>query len=140
MIHIAIPVMDFKTVKIKTMRTMIFSTVVLFATLSWTHDVCAQGTLQFNQVLLFEVQGSVAFSVPAGKVWKIESTSVPSTSGTYTMYIRNAASVNIGFLHYSSNYASQKPIWLPSGYTGFFYVGGSGITGLVSILEFNVIP
>lgn len=126
------------------MRTMIFSAVVLISTLSWTHDVCAQGTLQFNQVIvvILDLSNPFAFTVPANKVWKIES----AGSGYYssTVYMRDAAANRLATL-YTNNRddRAQLPYWLPSGFAGDFIRFGntsSAPKATVSIIEFNVIP
>jgi hypothetical protein len=102
----------------------------------------AQGNLQFNQVKLLEPANTVAlaFTVPSGKVWKIESTGVGSSS--CYMYLENSATNVIAYIWDSGgNYKAVMPVWLPSGYSGFFYLNNcSGQKGMISIIEFNVVP
>jgi len=121
------------------MKNLLF--ILVFAI---SQSLCAQGNLQFNQVIIFTMDGLTPqpFTVPANKVWKIES----AGSGYYssTVYMRDA-SANILALLYSSdaNYRVNLPYWLPSGFTGDFYRSGnvpSGPKSTVSIIEFNIVP
>lgn len=104
----------------------------------------AQGNLQFNQVILYtlDVDTPQSFTVPAGKVWKIESAS----SGYYSssVYLRDASGNTLATLYANNlDYRVHYPYWLPSGFSGDFRRLGntsSGPKATVSILEFNVIP
>ncbi len=113
--------------------------IIAFSAISF-----AQGNLQFNQVIVITLDGQTpqSFTVPAGKVWKIESAS----SGYYssTVYMRDGAGEFLATL-YSSNvgYRVNYPYWLPSNFSGDFIRYGnvsSGPKSTISILEFNVIP
>lgn len=108
----------------------------------------AQGNLQFNQVKLV----STVETVPAGKVWKVESVIY---SGGATFQI---ATYTLGSMSYfvngnnciianSSNGTSTTnnnapvtdnafPFWIPSGTT---LAAGTNMRYL-SIIEFNIIP
>lgn len=134
----------------------------------------AQGNLQFNRALKLDLNGPPAVSpgnnveeaatitvtVPAGKVWKIESTNASVTKGTLTT---TAAAGYSGpttglliFLDdvaiYANDFFDQKLIphqiqWLPAGtYTfslwGMGYNAPPGWTYSATItgIEFNVIP
>jgi hypothetical protein len=106
----------------------------------------SQGTLQFNQVLWFQLEDEVSFpiSVPAGKVWKIESAAINAGSSQMFVYLRNSTDETVAILEKGTDdYTQPLPYWLPSGYTGSFYFWYSS-TGpyraSVSIIEFNVIP
>ena len=118
--------------------------LIMIGFIMLSHTSTAQGNLQFNQVIVFTLDNSTpqAFTVPAGKVWKIQS----AGSGYYSssVFMRDASG-NILAMLYSSNvnYRVQFPFWLSSGYTGDFYRSGntsSGPKATVSIIEFNVIP
>ena len=101
----------------------------------------AQGNLQFNQVIMYDMAGSAAqaITIPAGKVWKIESVGNSGVTNP-AIYLRNAAAQPFCFLGYAtSTYAAQLPFWLPSGFTGSF-LNGNASRGCVSIIEFNVVP
>ena len=125
------------------MKKFFTALFVLFA-LSITPAIAQGGNLQFNQVIVYELDGQnpTAFTVPADKVWKIESAS----SGYYssTVYLRNTAGDFLATL-YSSNlgYRVHFPYWLPSNFSGDFIRYGnvsSGPKSTISIIEFNVIP
>jgi hypothetical protein len=95
----------------------------------------AQGDLQFNQVLSYTgwidtYTPSPIWTVPQGKVWKVES------------YTKNFLKINNVSINDNTN---NGPIWLKSGdilqcsswpnaapYNGYNY--------LFSILEFNITP
>jgi hypothetical protein len=97
-------------------------------------------TLQFSQVLLI---GSNTQTVPAGKVWKVETVlpegqGVTSLSRTPLFITVNANSVGIGGF---SNYGStldihSQPVWLPAGTT---IAAGQNVFR-VSVIEFTVVP
>lgn len=110
----------------------------------------AQGNLQFNQVL--KVSATVE-TVPAGKVWKIESYQQSNVSGTSNststcdvarvrpyiidgqIYhnIKNIASGNAGYVYTAEN---RMPIWLRAGQTA----ATSCPSDFLSVIEFNVVP
>jgi hypothetical protein len=117
----------------------------------------AQGSLQFNQVKLV----TTIETVPAGKVWKVESviynipvditgyqtgnsancnsTSYRSTAieinGTPTKTGQGMATASYSNLAYTHAY-TRLPLWLPAGAT----LSG-GICNLqISVIEFNIIP
>jgi len=113
----------------------------------------AQGNLQFNQVKLVTIQETV----PAGKVWKLESApykiDAVGTLGNYTsaspgveyvqtIYVNgNALFVQAiryydGSWHLFSGPTCQFPLWLPEGST---LSAGAGVQ-FISVLEFNVLP
>lgn len=99
-------------------------------------------TLEFSQVVLYDMANSTeySFTVPTGKVWKIESAT--SSYASAFIYLRNSSSQNIGVLSYSSTHPKKVlPMWLPSGFSGKFYYQDSGSDrAVVSIIEFNVVP
>lgn len=101
----------------------------------------AQGNLQFNQVVYFDITsgGTQNIAVPAGKVWKIESTGCGGTN-TPHLYLRNSSVQNIGYLGSpASTSNSALPYWLPSGFTGSLY-NPAAARSTISIIEFNVNP
>ena len=124
-----------------------------------------QGNLQFNQVINYTLSANITdingnqydtivFCVPNNKVWKIESAAVnigslsllaPSTINYSTSPSSASATVllcpiNTGFFIF--------PLWLGSNYCGRFqwqtngsYPCSNGCrTGLISIIEFNIVP
>jgi hypothetical protein len=109
----------------------------------------AQGNLQFNAVKRFTNSATVAsganvsvgsITVPADKVWKIESGSCLLTNG----YIVSVF-LSIGNQLLYSGAGSYLPtIWLPAGsYSISIYNGGAFSYTLmtnISAIEFNIIP
>ncbi len=119
------------------MKKLFFSLLLLLTTATFCS---AQGNLQFNQIIFLDVAsgGIQAMNVPAGKVWKIESTGTGSSSSS-GFFLRNSSSVNIGYLSTANTTAaSAYPVWLPSGFIGSVQ-NISAYRGFISIIEFNVI-
>ena len=128
--------------------------IALFILLN--HLAFAQGNLQFNQVKLV----TALETVPAGKVWKIESViyNIPSemssyqTSGSLSCGVntfwnfaievagvptktgQGVGSLQLSNISYTQGY-TELPIWLPGGAT----LSGGPCLNKVSILEFNII-
>jgi hypothetical protein len=112
----------------------IFIVVTAFFAVLITH---AQGNLQFNQVVTYNIGGianqydNVNFTVPVGKVWKIESavnwSGNPNGAMSYGITLAS-----------SSKTVSDFPIWLNAGYNGQFSIYTN--RALISIIEFNVVP
>jgi hypothetical protein len=107
----------------------------------------AQGNnLQFNQVIMV---GSTALTVPANKVWKVESclsvrtNSCGSSScpSEHAILVNNQT-VNVGDgSSYSGQYggienATTFPFWLPATY----YLKTSSNVIYISVIEFNIVP
>lgn len=124
--------------------------------------VSAQG-LQFNQVRLFPMQVTITntnypealqtVTVPAGKVLKIESAiaSTSFSSGSNGTDGRIALDNRLIWVGDNSSFAviNRFPIWLPAGtYTLRLFKdctscstsGAPVLNGLVSAVEFNVVP
>jgi hypothetical protein len=105
----------------------------------------SQGNLQFNQVLYLSANSdnTQQWTVPAGKVWKIEAMGIYSNSITF--YINNVVSfIYAGTYSVASPNAYYRnadagPIWLPAGTVIGHSCGCSGNRWL-SIIEFNVVP
>jgi hypothetical protein len=107
-----------------------------------------QGNLEFSQVKLV---GSTQETVPAGKIWKLESalstssltisTGTTSPQNETTNIIINGTNIVIKS-SWGSSYASSAleptdlPIWLPAGTT---LRAGTNVFR-ISVIEFNVIP
>ncbi len=114
--------------------------VALFI-IGFSRSSFAQGNLQFNQVILLDIPANSVqnIAVPAGKVWKIESTGSGSSSAN-GVYLRNASAVAIAYLGPMSVSTSVYPYWLPSGFNGSFQNFHPSLRMSVSIIEFNVVP
>jgi hypothetical protein len=120
------------------------------------HCVMAQGNLQFNQVKLV----TTLETVPAGKVWKVESV-IYNIAPTATGYQSGAGSCNstsyestaievagvptkVGQGTQPASYSSLiythsytiLPLWLPTGTS----LSGGTCLNKVSVIEFNIIP
>lgn len=124
------------------------SLLLLFFLLCGAASTNAQGNLQFNNAILIS---STLQTVPAGKVWKIESYTPTSVYGihggipaTHNIVINGDIKI-VGMsagLNYNYNSGSHSavlhsfPIWLPAGST---VIVGAGISSL-SVLEFNLVP
>ena len=117
----------------------------------------AQGNLQFNQVKLV----TALETVPAGKVWKIESViyNIPSEMSSYQTSQSLSCGVNtfqnfaievagvptktgqgvnalqLSNITYTQGY-TELPIWLPGGAT----LSGGPCLNKGSILEVNILP
>jgi hypothetical protein len=131
---------------------LIFVVLSLFSLVS----IMAQGNLQFNQVKLV----SALETVPAGKVWKIESViyNIPQTASGYQstnggcsyVYYESTAIEIAGIptkvgqgtqpaaysnLAYTHSY-TMLPVWIPAGTT----LSGGTCLNKISVIEFNIVP
>ena len=130
--------------------------IVFLVFLIWLGVSYAQGNLQFNQVKLV----SALETVPAGKVWKIESViyNIPQTASGYQstnggcsyIYYESTAIEIAGIptkvgqgtqpaaysnLAYTHSY-TMLPVWIPAGTT----LSGGTCLNKVSVIEFNIVP
>lgn len=97
-------------------------------------EVFGQGNLQFNQVLILDAPtAGNQVTVPAGKVWKIESVAMASNNAYFQI---QWAGLNYFVLNTSSGY-NNLPFWLPAN-ASVTLVGSSSTK--VSIIEFNIVP
>ena len=130
-------------------------TLLTFILISINSVFSQNNNLQFNNAIMGQVTGipntvSVGtIVVPAGKVWKLESTSLSNISGTYptianqghmTAFIGNMIAFSCG-----TEFNNLKlPIWLPSGsYSISINVGNypqSNHSFNYSGIEFNLVP
>jgi len=139
------------------MKNLILSFFLVLCSLLFS-----QGNLQFNQVKLV----STVETVPAGKVWKVESAvfmggspicvgtgpnaacgpgNMSSTGFVADMLFQvngqtNYLYTNLGQPGSSASYASQGyspfPLWLPGGST----LATSANMRYLNVIEFNIIP
>ena len=119
----------------------------------------SQGNLQFNQVKIIQ-NTDPAQTVPAGKVWKIESViyNIPQTASgyqstnggcSYAYYESTAIEIagtptKVGQgtqpaaysnLAYTHSY-TMLPVWIPAGTT----LSGGTCLNKISVIEFNIVP
>jgi hypothetical protein len=133
-------------------RTILCVTLVVIAIMAK-----AQGNLQFNQVIRLSYTGFIAsnaapvsagsITVPANKVWKIESGSAIDTK-LYTVPFSLTVDGQLIYSGHSSGssmpFYASPPIWLSAGtynvsvalVTGFNY----NFVAKISALEFNITP
>lgn len=89
-------------------------------------------TLQFSQVLLI----SNTQTVPANKVWKVESPLPSWGGGSTTNTITIDGNLVVVAIGGSAISGISFPIWLPAGTT---LAGGQNIPR-ISVVEFTVVP
>jgi len=137
-----------RTRKLRIPIVLTILAVISFSQLILTSKSNAQGNLQFNKVKLV----STLETVPAGKVWKLETALGPaiisncSTNPMHTIKI-NGTIVNVGtsgtlvFDTYCHGWrgigiVTEFPIWLPENTT--LEVGNN--VSSINVIEFNIIP
>ena len=101
----------------------------------------AQDGLTFSRVVLFDIPADSirSISVPAGKVWKIESVSMASSGSVPSVFMRNAALQNIAFFASPVNSASANfPYWLPAEFSGSFLNNSHSYRCSVSVVEYTI--
>lgn len=107
--------MDFN---INIMKKIITLIIIICATTL----IQAQGDLVFNKAIFIDMQSAIEFTVPEGKVWKVQG----AVSGG-TVSVANG------------DVSLVQGIWLPAGFS--FKEGTStGRAKYLNVLEFNVVP
>jgi hypothetical protein len=94
--------------------------------------------LIFNKVYVNTIaaDASISFSVPSGKIWKIESVGIGGTKGAVQLRI-GTANVAILFSTFQDNdYGSKLPYWMDDTVSGEF-INDSNSAASVSITEWN---
>jgi hypothetical protein len=109
----------------------------------------SQDNLEFNQIIQGELSGTVSgptivgtITVPAGKVWKLETRSVVRTNYATVNVGRTSATIG-GLLVYWDEYPTQSPVWLSEGtYDVSIDVSNGGIPYIFSYngIEYNLEP
>jgi hypothetical protein len=106
----------------------------------------ADTTLSFSKVILYDLgatspSNAQTFTVPSGKVWKIESVSMGSSGSAPTVFLRNSSTQNIAFFASSASTASASfPFWLPADFSGSFLNNSSSYRCSISITEYTKTP
>ena len=118
--------------------------ILLILTIAFSSTSFAQGNLQFNQVIKVI---DVNQTVPAGKVWKVETCSYVLVSGGNDFpYTSSNGSVHIGkntvYYVISNQTTNYLPLWLGEGTYDITRYSQSGYTVTIafSAIEFNVVP
>lgn len=133
------------------------SIVLCFTVFTISLMAKAQGNLQFNQVMRLSYTGTIAsnaapvsagsFTVPANKVWKIESGSAVD-SKLFTVQFSLTVDGQLLYSGHSAGssmpFYTSPPMWLSE---GTYNVSAALITGSnysfvakISALEFNITP
>jgi hypothetical protein len=136
--------------------------ILLFSFLLF--EISAQGNLQFNQAKIIS-NTDPPQTVPAGKVWKIESVFSDASADTYavdgsgaTQAFFSACGIPSFYFHYYGRYLAinsiplsfgihsaghqmaNLPIWVPAGSTICTCTSASYCARGYSVIEFNIIP
>ncbi|MDP4867137.1 MAG: hypothetical protein NWQ47_08310 [Crocinitomicaceae bacterium] len=116
------------------MKKIFLFSLFIVCSLFFISNSYAQGNLQFNQVYTYSGSGgnSAIWTVPVGKIWKIESVLMVNMSGTSTFKINSFVVLY--------NNINPQPIWLKSGDFSQFSMSNAGNSYYISIVEFNIIP
>lgn len=121
-------------------------TIILFFLLCISFFLKAQSNLQLNQVLTYNGalnswSTSPVYSVPNGKVWKIEARSQDYLKINGSWYTGGSATFTYK-KGVSTGSQLSLPIWLKAGDNVYYEVGEDlGATSyqyFISILEFNI--
>ena len=123
---------------------------------SFALGIWSQGNLQFNQVVTHTGSGSGSYSyvsptwtVPAGKVWKVESASPNLGNAALTRAINVNSGVDWGSYRLTSSgqdlSVSPFPIWLMAGDQVQLEASGNccyatSFSYAISVVEFNIVP
>jgi len=98
----------------------------------------AQNNLQLNQVINLEfVSAGTTVTVPTGKIWKIENCLLTSINN-YACMVYNGSTYYLRQHNTSSSSWDNFPFWIGEGKT--ITLGGNCSSGMLSILEFNLVP
>ena len=123
---------------------IIFTVAIILAFLTYSNKSLAQDTtLQFSKVILYDIaaSGTQAITVPANKVWKIESVSMGSSGTAPAVFLKNSSSQNMAFFASPPSAASASfPFWLPEAFTGTLVNNNASYRCSVSITEFAITP
>ena len=129
--------------------------ILLILAIAFSSASFAQGNLQFNQVVNEEFTGSYNgyfnsgnITVPAGKVWKIESASLvmmDANPGIGQPLSTSSLSLVVGkYICVYTNVPefARFPIWLSEGTyaVGGYASGPITYSANLSAIEFNVVP
>ncbi len=110
------------------MKTVVLVAFLMISGLSFT-----QSNLEFSQVITYTGAGNSAiWTVPSGKVWKIESVLMVNMTGVSTFRVNNFVVLY--------NTVSSQPIWLKAGDNCQFAMSSTSNSYILSIIEYTVVP
>ena len=125
-------------------------TILFVATFMCLNFYFTQGNLQFNQALVLESSAqtcTACWTVPAGKVWKVEQFSSNSdqpllfyVNNKQLAYMNGYAYSTNSTTYYGARWGINFPFWLPA--TARMGFGGMESSKNISffVIEFNVVP
>ena len=113
------------------MKILILSFFLVLCSLLYS-----QGNLQFNQVLTYNgsTTASPIWTVPAGKVWKVENIMILGQGGVSVFKVNGTQIFNSFYGAWQNN-----PFWL-KGNDNFQFNFQYSNEFFISIIEFNIIP
>ncbi|MFL5764186.1 MAG: hypothetical protein ACJ77K_09610 [Bacteroidia bacterium] len=117
--------------------------LLFFGTRALAQTPPADTTLSFSKIILYDLagSGSQSFTVPSGKVWKVESVSMGSSGTAPGVFLRNGVPQNIAYFSSPVNAASASyPFWLPDGFSGSFLNNNASSRCTISITEYTKTP
>lgn len=130
----------------KITKLFFFATLFVFT----SFKSFSQGNLQFNQVLLLSdnvVTNTNLGTVPAGKVWKIESfggVAAQAIHGTLNGVpagaLQKTAYQSVSTASLINQNSFSLPVWLPAGTQLGYYGNLNGNIVWYSVVEFNILP
>lgn len=125
----------------KIIFTLAISLVFLFI----TNKTLAQGpiTPSFSKIILYDIRADSTqnISVPANKIWKIESVSLGATGAVPGVLLKDSSNKYIAFFSSPASTASASyPFWLPASFTGAFVNKNPSYRCSISITEYTVSP
>jgi hypothetical protein len=127
------------------MKKILIAFAICFACMSLSNKAAAQTDtlLQFTKVILYDIaaNGTQSITVPAGKIWKIESVSLGSSGSAPAVFLKNSSAQNIAFFASPASTASASfPFWLPAAFTGSLVNNSASYRCSVSITEYTRTP
>ena len=137
----------------KTLKKILFISLLILC----SNLIYSQGfNLEFSQPILKEISGTTTgpsgwklvstttFTVPASKIWKIESGGTTFLDGLASINNANLL-INSNVIYYGGPYTPNSfPIWLQAGTYNFKLTSdvssGVLINGFISGVEYNLVP
>ncbi|MGZ4054327.1 MAG: hypothetical protein ACXVPU_13095 [Bacteroidia bacterium] len=127
------------------MKTKVALTLaILLAFVSFSKITSAQdSTFRFSKVIFYDIaaSGTQAITVPANKIWEVESVSMGSSGSAPAVFLKNSSGQNMAFFSSPVTAASANyPFLLPDNFNGTLVNNNSSFRCSVSIMEFSKAP